>query len=335
MSVGISENDLPSVKFDNELKNLMNYTALEGYNKKKTRVDEIDKWIQVFQSKMEKYSINSSKDSSFNYDKRCKDFNYLIKVIISKINSLSDDVVKRADWFDKIRELRNNFFSSNPSLNCDENKNYEKTDIKILDNFCEDSQFIKQKISEIQNSNKCQNIINNMFTRKAELINIYQKERRKHVYSVISNNCSTDIIDEIYPTINCTSITEHSLMTNEGGEPGNHVNSEALGETSRDGSSSPTDGLPHGGEVLTMPEENGENNNLGLVSLPIFGVLALSFLIYKYTPFGMKFNTYFQNKEDISINQDYEERNQILSNIPNSNDIYSENMEYNVSYQTL
>ncbi|SBS90597.1 PIR Superfamily Protein [Plasmodium ovale curtisi] len=307
---------------------------VRGYDKNKTRVDEIDKWIEDFQSKMEQYSTNSSKDSSFNYDKRCKDFNYLIIVIISKMNSLSDNIGKKADWTDEIRKLRDNFFSSNPSLNCEENKKYKSNDIKILDNFCEDSQFIKQKIGEIQNSNKCQNIINNISTRKAQLINIYQTEHRKGVYSVINNNCRTDIIDRIYPAINCTSITKHSLMTNEGSEQGNHVNSEALGEKSRDVSSSSTGGLPHGGEVLTMSEESGENNTLGLVSLPIFGVLALSFFIYKYTPFGSKFNTYFQNKVDIPINQDYEETNQILSNMPNSNDLYSENMEYNISYQT-
>lgn len=45
--------------------------------------------------------------------------------------------------------------------------------------------------------------------------------------------------------------------------------------------------------------------------------------------------SYFQNKWNVPINQDDNSTEHILSNISNSNDIYSENIQYNVSYQTL
>ncbi|SBT57121.1 PIR Superfamily Protein [Plasmodium ovale wallikeri] len=83
------------------------------------------------------------------------------------------------------------------------------------------------------------------------------------------------------------------------------------------------------------PSNDSSSDTIGLVSLPIFGVLALSFVLYRYTPLGSKIHASFRNNEDISINKDYEATNEMLSNISKSNDLYSENMQYNVSYQTL
>ncbi|SBT55500.1 PIR Superfamily Protein [Plasmodium ovale wallikeri] len=52
-------------------------------------------------------------------------------------------------------------------------------------------------------------------------------------------------------------------------------------------------------------------------------------LILLYTPLGSKIHASFRNNEDISINKDYEATNEMLSNISKSNDLYSENMQYN------
>ncbi|SBS93402.1 PIR Superfamily Protein [Plasmodium ovale curtisi] len=90
-------------------------------------------------------------------------------------------------------------------------------------------------------------------------------------------------------------------------------------------------------EILGVRESsNGSSYNaIGSVSLPILGVLFLSFFLYKYTPLGSRFNTYFRSRLYVPINQDYEETEQMLSNTSNLNDMDSEIMQYNLSYETL
>ncbi|SBT84138.1 PIR protein [Plasmodium ovale] len=166
----ISENDLPSVKFEKEIKDQINYSALERYVKNQTEDDKIDNWLQLFQSKVEPYLTESSKDSAFDHDKRCKHFNYLINVIISKINSLSNDFGKIAEWSQKIKDWRNDYYGSDSNLKCNEFNRYFDSNEKNVDTFCEYSSFINYKLTNIQNSVHCQKIVNAMSTRKDDLI---------------------------------------------------------------------------------------------------------------------------------------------------------------------
>lgn len=41
----INKNDFSSVKFEKEIKNIVQYSTLEGYAKNKTADDEINNWI--------------------------------------------------------------------------------------------------------------------------------------------------------------------------------------------------------------------------------------------------------------------------------------------------
>ncbi|SBS99219.1 PIR protein [Plasmodium ovale] len=339
MIEGIRESDLPSIKFELEIKNLMNYKIFESFVKNETIDEEINNWIQSFQTKVEMYLMKLSENPSFDHDKRCKHFNYLINVTISKISSLSDNMFKTSDWSNKIKEWRKKLFSSNPSLKCNISNIYDSKK-KILSTFCEDSDFIKSKLNDIQNSIHCNSILNNMSTRKDELISVHKRYMRGNGFIIIDNNCSTQYLDTIFTSFTCNYSVDHVSESDSFSPSGKHGGGEKLGKVLM------TQPLPSSGSldnerkgpIKALGESETHNssssNYIGLVSLPILGISVLSFLLYKYTPLGSKIYSRFQNK-DIPINEDYEAKDQMLFNISNSNDIYSENMKYNISYQTL
>ncbi|SBT01822.1 PIR Superfamily Protein [Plasmodium ovale curtisi] len=328
MSVSISENDLPSVKFENELKRITNYYEFEGYSKGFTSEDAIDIWITNFKKNAEKYLTDSYNNSSFNHEKRCKDFNFLITNTISKLFSLSYSVAKAHQRVEDIKQWKKTYFSANPKFMCNEEKKYRSVDIKTLDNFCEDSDFIKENRSNIKRKEDCENINNNMFSRKAQLRRIHDMMNARGGRTLeIDSKCNTNILESIFPSINCNSIDE-----NESRLDGDHNPSNP--REIRDESASPTQRSLHGGALPTTGE-GGKNNTIALASFPVLGILVISFLFYRYTPLGSKFHAYFRNKEDISINDNDEVTDQMLSGASQHNDIYSKNMQYNLSYQTF
>ncbi|KMZ96152.1 hypothetical protein PVNG_05798, partial [Plasmodium vivax North Korean] len=197
--------DLPSVKFEKEIKNLIDYSTFESYEKNITEENVIDRWVQSFQSKVKTYSTDSSVHFTLNHDKRCKNFNYLLNVIINKLNSLSDNIGKRSEWSDIIRKSNEIFFPSNKNLSCKHVYAYGNSDYKDLDTFCEDSDFIMKKVVEIRNSVNCQNIAKNMSNRKDNLVRVRDNGMRGGRILKIDNNCNTRILDEILPSITCNS----------------------------------------------------------------------------------------------------------------------------------
>ncbi|SBT59250.1 PIR Superfamily Protein [Plasmodium ovale wallikeri] len=327
MSAGISENDLPSVKFENELKKNTNYYEFEGYKKGFTSEDAIDNWITNFKQNSEKYLTVSYNNTSFNHEKRCKDFNSLITYTISKLDSLSNDFTKTARRSQDIKQWRNGYFSAYPEFMCNEEEKYESHEIKTLDNFCEDSDFIKENRSNIKRKEDCENINNNMSSRKANLMVIHEKKLRGRSTLEINNSCNTNILESIFPIIDCNSIIEHVSKPNADYTPSDP-------QKISDESASPTQRSLHGG-ALPVTGESEKNNKIALASLPVLGILIISFLFYRYTPFGSKFHAYFRNKQDISINENDEVTEEMISGTTQYNDTYSENMQYNLSYQTF
>ncbi|SCA59739.1 VIR protein [Plasmodium vivax] len=343
MTTPISEKELPSVKFENEIKGLINYSTFESYKKNETIEGEIDNWVQHFHLKLGTYSTDSSHNLSLNNDERCKQFNYLINTIISKVNSLSNDPLKRLQWSTKIKESRDKFFLSNNNiLNCNENNKYIDEDYKILGTFCEDSNFIQKNLGEIQDSVHCQKIVEYMSSIKDRLISVHELQRKRTgIIPKIDDTCSTKFLHIIFPSITCISSVKRQSQ----------VEAPDLSDQLDDSDKSDEElkmlPLPASGDLTTdieglvttsaesEPIDGQSSNTLNTVGLPIFGVLGCSFLLYKFTPVGSIFRSRIQNKGIIPINNDDYSIKQILSNTPNNNDIYSENTQYNISYQTL
>ncbi|SBS94522.1 PIR Superfamily Protein [Plasmodium ovale curtisi] len=341
MTKSISEKDLPSAKFE-ELKDKIQYKTLEGYVNNATTDDNINSWIQSFKSNVEIYLSDSSKRFSFSDVKHCKDFNYLINTTISKINSLSNSFWNKASWSNEIKQWRDGYFTRNIHFKCNEHDKYKDSRLKDLYDFCDDNIFIKNKLSEIEKSGQCEGIITNMLNRISKLKPEKEKFLGKIQHTEISDvPCDPNILDSTYPSFTCKPTPKFSSETGEHGTISSHTDSResaeillieqlpSFGDTNDDRHES----LAVTGEG--EPSTDSSSNTIGLISLPIFGVLALSFILYRYTPLGLKFHASFRNNEDISINQDYKSTNEMLSNISNSNDMYSQGMQYNVSYQTL
>ncbi|SCA81808.1 VIR protein [Plasmodium vivax] len=342
MTKNISYNDLPSIKFENEIEELMDYRTFKSYKKKETEEGEIDNWVQHFHLKLGTYSTDSSHNLSLNNDERCKQFNYLINTIISKVNSLSNDPLKRLQWSTKIKESRDKFFLSNNKLMCKNSKAYVNSNYKDLGTFCEDSDFIQRNLVEIQNSVHCQKIVEYMSSIKDRLISVHELQRKRTgIIPKIDDNCSSKNLDDILPPITCNPNVEHpspveAPALSDELDDSEQSDKELLMQSPSASGDLKTDSQ----ELVTTSEEiepsdGRSSNTLNTVALPIFGVLGCSFLFYKFTPVGSIFRSRIQNKGIIPINNDGYSTNEVMPNILNTTDIYSENTQYKISYQTL
>ncbi|SBS93884.1 PIR Superfamily Protein [Plasmodium ovale curtisi] len=334
MDQSITLKDLPSVKFENKLKDKIQYKTLEYYVTINPTDEQIDEWISKFESNIHTYLMEHSVQSLVNEEKGCKDFNYFINDITQKIRSFRKEKLFEAHkWATRIKNWNENYPKVNLSYKCNKTNKYYYDNLKKLYDLCIDNEFVNQNKHKLKNKHDCQSIIDNMSSRMSELISIRDRVERQRNSSKIPDTCSANNLEKMLPNIDCKSITEQATRLDDFGSGADHVISEKLEGTTRSQSLSGIEEFPNiGEEVLKIP---GENNSIGLVSLPILGFSVLSFLLYKYTPLGSKFHSYFQNKGNISINQDYEETNKMLSNTSNLNDMYSESIQYNLSYQTL
>ncbi|SBT73933.1 PIR protein [Plasmodium ovale] len=341
MEENIKLSDLPSRKFD-DLKKNINYNTLQNYNKNTASYEGIDLWINEFIKNIEIYLTKPSMKELIKNDKGCKDFNYLIEQIRQIIISLFNNLGQQILLLDKIKNWHDNYPQNNNWYKCKNNNKYHRHDLKTLYDFCEDKIFIDKRINDIIKSEQCNSIFADVSSRKNVL---KQKkailQRNLPSTKIHDISCSADIIYNTFPSFTCTPIAKPVSQTSALIKSDNHVGMVESGDglkaqssaSSRDLSDFIQESFAVTGERESSSDSS--SNNIGLVSLPIFGVLALSFVLYRYTPLGSKFHASFRNNENISINKDYETTNEMLSNISKSDDLYSEDIQYNVSYQTL
>lgn len=175
------------------------------------------------------------------------------------------------------------YFNDKHDFNCSVNFEYllYSPNMKLLDDFCEDSKFIKEKRSIIQNNDQCQSIFENMSTRKAKLKELRKNEERKNKFSKINVNCSMQDLDSIYEGITCASNTKQLL-------PPIGVDGVITYANSHTSESSKIEVLPslseHPHEAHeSSPEltENGTNGFFALIFFPILGISLFSSFLYK------------------------------------------------------
>ncbi|SBT74215.1 hypothetical protein, conserved [Plasmodium ovale] len=341
MPQDIKLSDLPSGKF-NYMKTCINYDRLQNFSKNITSYEDINLWVDEFITNIGLYLKKPHFNELITNDKGCHDFNYLIEQIIQKIISLFDNPGKHMPLTEKIKNLKDEFFSSNTDLTCKKNYIYVNHKLKPLYDFCEDEIFIKNNLSEIEKSDQCEQIISDMSIRKIDLKRHQTTLQRKISRTRIRDiPCDPTILDNTFPFFNCTPIKRPAPESGVDIESSSNFGGAESRERLINKSTFSFGDLPNRDQrSLTVRGKSDANNDsssnaIGLVSLPIFGVLALSLFLYKHTPLKSKFHAYFQNKGDILLDNNYEETEQMLSNIPNLNDMDSESMQYNVSYQTL
>ncbi|SCA60707.1 hypothetical protein PVC01_000090700 [Plasmodium vivax] len=339
MQAAITLSDLPSRKFD-DLKKRINYNRLLSYQKPE-QIENVRIWISDFLIEIDRYFSKKPVNELIKNHKDCIDFNYIINEITQKIYSLFN-FMEGYTLTEKIKKWHEQFFTTNHDLPCKQVNKYFRHELKELYDLCEDRNFIIPNQANIINTPDCQEIISNMNNRKNTLINERDMLKRQYRSNFIRGiSCDLSILDNQFPSITCSSFDEPALKTEEDSAEIYPANTEVSGEETETVSTSSSGKLmveTNGQLSMTGEGESGSgtpSNTLNLFALPILGVLGCSFLLYKFTPVGSLFRPRIKNKGIIPINKDDYAAKQLLSNIPNINDTYSENTQYKISYQTL
>ncbi|SBT51020.1 PIR Superfamily Protein [Plasmodium ovale wallikeri] len=232
--MSMTEDDLPSVKFENEIKHVINYSELESYVKNHTSDQEINIWIQNFKSKVGQYLTDSSKTSSFSYNKRCKDIDHLLNRIKDKLYSLTDELTKQFKWTDEIKFWGDDYFKHDIYLKCKEHDKYMDPELKGLYDFCEDEIFIKSKQNDIERSFQCEKIIANMSARKEKLKPNREMFKRKFQLTPIPDiPCNPEILERTLPSYKCKFSDKRTLEGDTLSSDVNNDHSESLSRASR------------------------------------------------------------------------------------------------------
>ncbi|SBT58401.1 PIR Superfamily Protein [Plasmodium ovale wallikeri] len=204
MTKGITINDLPSKKYKNELEIGINYQDIEeNIESNKLATDSLY-WSTTVRNYLEKYIYgNIDKWSGSNYEKRCRDFNYILDIILKKIKKkeqTNSDVPYSLfqDYIDKAAKAHLQTWGGEcerKSKLPDDSDDIEN--MKNLDDLCEDIVYIRKKILEIH-KNHCNEIDNYINEQIFSLKHIYKMSETK--YSDILGYYNFTSLDEIDTT---------------------------------------------------------------------------------------------------------------------------------------
>ncbi|SBS89410.1 PIR Superfamily Protein [Plasmodium ovale curtisi] len=215
MEKNISRNDIYK-EFDSK-ENLPDYTSLPGINKFTGKINDRGKQLGAQLIRNYKSVLPKYKDYSFN--KCCR---YLNTWLEEKINTYSSET-ENIGYIMYIRVFVNGIWedmlTSYPNINCarqepitapritEENKNIEDE----LLNVCDISEYYKEKADIHNNFNKCSQYHEYFNNRKDYLSKKCTKHKTgdKYIYPChISDNCTMNNMNEIFPLINCVSYSE-------------------------------------------------------------------------------------------------------------------------------
>ncbi|SBT52055.1 PIR Superfamily Protein [Plasmodium ovale wallikeri] len=327
----IDVSELPSVKFVEELKSKIDYNTVNSFVKNITTNDEINAWITKFESNTEEYFNKLPEETLRSRDKYCRDFYYLTFDILKKIESLSENPLSTHNLRERVKDIRNKYYSSKPGFFCKNKYTYLKNEEKQLYYFCEDIDFIKKKATNIKTSDQCQSIIDNMSTRKDNLIGIRNLFERGGKVTQITDTCNNYILGEVFPFFSCTPRDKQAVQHSASFGSDHHADSQQLGKDLGAQSFSPYGESAIAGQAfLTNPEKSEANNNS-----TINEIISVSVPILVFTPFGPKLQTFLKRKSDIRVNQGDNPISPLLADTSNYEDIYSDNMQYNISYHNV
>ncbi|SBT58936.1 PIR Superfamily Protein [Plasmodium ovale wallikeri] len=301
MTNDISKDELPSAKHYNELKKSMNYNEINDVIMRTKPPSYSDSWIKNFNTYssnyLSKYPPISTND---NPNKRCRDVVFFLEDI------------KKGVTQSQAFEGQNNMIIGNinnylktmlmpegydycPINSNDENKLYTEN-IKQLDDLCEDITYINEKLDEINNSSQCKDIKDHIVE---ESRSVKAKYNHSSEYNDILKYYRYESLQDIESAI------ENIKCKN-----------------------------PHDASSDGMPELPGKHTPI-LIVLPIFGIILLSFFLYKLTPLGPFLNTKILKKIKYWKITDDKDIDQILeypSEIPQTN-IHDKG--YHMLYNTL
>ncbi|SBT83562.1 PIR protein [Plasmodium ovale] len=199
--------DLPSSKFDIKFQEDIEYKRLETFEKKKTEQHELNTWIDKFKEKLIKYFNEEYKSWPKDiYQKRCRDLDYWVRKVHKKISELLIDP-RLTDCALRFQKDVPPIFEKNVDFKCNryEDSLTELEVRKKLDDYCENRDYIKEKIDEKKNKDFC--LIYNTYNREYnELFNndsACKQEYYEPEHCIIHDKCTIKNKFETFPQIDC------------------------------------------------------------------------------------------------------------------------------------
>ncbi|SBT56608.1 PIR Superfamily Protein [Plasmodium ovale wallikeri] len=264
----LSDKDLPAQIFDDKCNDRLNIGILSNVYNSEELENPIEIWIVKFKDQFEQYFKKELKRSEENAirEKRCRDFNYWVFHVINQIQEIVKDSGKVKDNTDGIKAFTEGLFRTNNEFGCslDIDGNREQRDIKKkLDNFCENRDSFKKKLSSYNHTEceKYKNYVNMTISSFNKFI--LKGYTKKNDYLYINEKCNFNKRCAIFPIIQCYSnemvVTEY-VETSEN-EPCKNID-----------------------EYLEAIWNYDTIKSILSASSPVAGIIVISLALYKFSP---------------------------------------------------
>ncbi|SBT84957.1 PIR protein [Plasmodium ovale] len=330
----LNENDLQAKVFDEQWKEATKFSEFSNAALLSRKINNMENWITTFKKKLFTiYQDNTLGDISHIQDKRCRDLNYYINYVLYYIPQINDNIGKTTEIMESFQDFINGIFSfwgspgSVAKFKC-KHKHRDYTDkihlIKLLDDYCENRNAFRTKLKEYNKTTCCKYAkhVNEMKRSFHEYIlkkHISKDEDDFH----IEENCTLKEFGKTFPNVTCNNDnmseieSDDLLIPYETGHLYDPQQKMSPGIHTEDSfSSSPT--------------------KIALTSVStLLGACLSGLYLYRNSFLGSMLRN-FQNKNNISHEDTYEEVNGIFSESPSHYiNTLQENDRFNIAYDTM
>ncbi|SCO73024.1 VIR protein [Plasmodium vivax] len=153
--------DLPSKKFYNKVKEDIHYDEILRYIRN-NNVTKVEKWINEFRKRLDNYLKKETAEwNHINPDKRCSDLNFIIDVIVERIekSKLRNNMYHAHNVLKTSTELINNYLPIKYNRSFNNDIKDGAIFKKYFDNLCEDSSYIISNIEKVKKGGRCNAIV--------------------------------------------------------------------------------------------------------------------------------------------------------------------------------
>ncbi|SBT55716.1 PIR Superfamily Protein [Plasmodium ovale wallikeri] len=303
----ISKDKLPSKIYYKELQEYIHYKDIEDILKSIKEISSSGEWTSNFSKYAEKYTDKyPENDSRNNSSKRCRDLIYILNVIKWEINKSSKFEGTQEIINSTIDNYISSFLTPLGYENCYIKLSTESEVIKnkkILDDLCEDVDYVQKNTKQINSSEKCNEIreyISEQIT-SAKSKNMFSSAEYSDILGYYK--FSSDNFDNITQKVHCTDSS----------------NSESLSE---------------------LQHQSGTSKNTGKemsisITLSLLGIMFICFLLYKITPIGPWLNEVIKKKLKLGNNRSDDISQELFGDIFVSSQKKSHKELYEISYNSL
>ncbi|SBT72854.1 hypothetical protein, conserved [Plasmodium ovale] len=304
MTKGKFLDDLPSIKYKKELERGIRYEDVDRNISGDILTTYVQFWGTTWPNYLGDYINDYMNDwSKSNFEKRCRDLNYILDFILKKIEKKLQDsqgpyeliknyinqaaITHLKPWDDEcIRDSKIPEYSD------------DIENMKNIDDLCEDITYINGKFSEI-NSDHCNEIKSYIDRQITSLKEIYISSPEKYFHILKYYDFTTfDNLDSITGRLKFKC--QH------------------------------TTGAPLAGDQSETSQYSGRSASIIAVT-SLSGILSSALLLYKTTSFGSILNTLVRNKIKFRNNLSDEAYYETLEDIPES----SHDGAYNILYNSV